>query len=319
MAFMTKCDFYLESFICQFVYYIIVTLEREELASMKKILIVGKNSYIGNSFQEWMQQHTECEIDKLSSRNNEWKKKDFGKYDAILHVAGIAHVDARADMEQQYYAVNRDLTIACCKKAKEEGAGQFIFLSSIIVYGESTSLEPILITPNTKPEPNGFYGRSKLEAEEGILPMEEEGFRVSIIRPPMVYGKGSKGNYPKLAKLAEISPVFPNIKNERSMIHIDNLCECIRFVIEEKKGGIFCPQNREYVSTTELVKEIACQKGKKIRLIRFFNPILRFMAKKINLINKVFGSFVYAKECSNCFEWSYCVSDFKETIEKTER
>ena len=287
---------------------------------MKNILVIGKNSYIGKSFQKWMQQQDmEYEIDSVSSRNNEWKKLDFGKYDAILHVAGIAHVDAKADMEQQYYAVNRDLTIACCKKAKEDGARQFIFLSSIIVYGESKSLEPVIITPNTRPEPNGFYGRSKLEAEEGILPMAEEGFMVSVIRPPMVYGKGSKGNYPKLAKLAGISPIFPDIKNERSMIHIDNLCECIRLVIKNQKGGIFCPQNREYVSTTELVKEIANQKGKKIHLLCIFNPILRFLAKKINVINKVFGSFVYAKECSDCFGWDYCVWNFKETIEKTER
>ena len=287
---------------------------------MKKILVIGKHSYIGKSFQKWMQQQdTEYETDSVSSRNNEWKKLDFGKYDAILHVAGIAHVDAKADMEQQYYAVNRDLTIACCKKAKEDGARQFIFLSSIIVYGESKSLEPVIITPNTRPEPNGFYGRSKLEAEEGILPMAEEGFMISVIRPPMVYGKDSKGNYPKLAKLAGISPIFPNIKNERSMIHIDNLCECIRLVIKNQKGGIFCPQNREYVSTTELVKEIANQKGKKIHLLCIFNPILRILAKKINVINKVFGSFVYAKECSGCFGWDYCVLDFKETIEKTER
>ena len=266
-----------------------------------------------------MRQHeTEYEIDRVSSRNNEWEKLDYGKYDAVLHVAGIAHVDAKANMEQQYYAVNRDLTIACCKKAKEDGARQFIFLSSIIVYGESKSLKPVVITPDTKPEPNGFYGRSKLEAEEGILPLIGEEFKVSVIRPPMVYGKGSKGNYPKLAKLAGIIPIFPNIKNERSMIHIDNLCECIRLIIKEKESGIFCPQNKEYVSTVELVEEIARQKGKKMHLIGIFNPLLRLMAKKINFINKVFGSFVYAKECSNHFEWNYCVWNFKETIEKTE-
>ena len=140
---------------------------------MKNILVIGKNSYIGKSFQKWMQQQDmEYEIDSVSSRNNEWKKLDFGKYDAILHAAGIAHVDAKADMEQQYYAVNRDLTIACCKKAKEDGARQFIFLSSIIVYGESKSLEPVIITSNTKPEPNGFYGRSnrvQLREEQEIL------------------------------------------------------------------------------------------------------------------------------------------------------
>lgn len=287
---------------------------------MKNILIIGKTSYIGTSFQKWMQmQQPDCVIETVSSRDGSWKKLDFGRYDAILHVAGIAHVNAKADMEQQYYAINRDLTIACCKKAKEDGAGQFIFLSSIIVYGESKSLVPVVITPDMAPRPNGFYGKSKLEAEEGILPMAEEDFTVSVIRPPMVYGKGSKGNYPKLAKLAGICPLFPDLKNERSMLHIDNLCECIRLIIEEKKGGIFCPQNREYVSTSQLVKEIARQKGKKVHLISCFNPLLKGMSKRIPMINKVFGSLVYAKECSDFFGWKYCVCDFAESIERTEK
>ena len=284
---------------------------------MKNILIVGENSYIGCSFGKWVKEK-ETEVEDVSSRENRWKQKDFGAYDAILHVAGIAHVNAAADMEAMYYAVNRDLTIDVCRKAKEEGAGQFVFLSSIIVYGESSSLEPMVITKDTKPSPNGFYGQSKLEAEEGILPMADSQFIVSVVRPPMVYGRDSKGNYPRLAKLAKRCPIFPDFPNQRSMIHIDNLCECIWKIIENGQGGIFFPQNKEYVATTDLVKEIARQQGKRIHTTRLANGILRFMAKKINLVNKVFGSLVYDKELSDCFQWEYCVWDFKETIEQTE-
>ena len=287
---------------------------------MQKILIIGEHSYIGGSFVEWMKQWSDLyKIDVVSSRENKWKEVYFGDYDSILHVAGIAHVDAKADMEELYYKVNRDLTIACCKKAKEDGAKQFIFLSSLIVYGESKSFEPVVITKDTKPVPNGFYGRSKLEAEEGIFSLEAEDFKVAAIRPPMVYGKHSKGNYSKLAKLAAICPIFPDIKNERSMIHIEQLCECIRLVIEKQANGIFMPQNKEYVSTTQLVQEIAKVKGKKVYTTKLFNPLIRVMAKKISFINKVFGTLVYAKECSDCFDWNYCIYSFEETIERTEK
>ena len=286
---------------------------------MKYILIIGEHSYIGNSYQKWLEQYPEnYQIDVVSSRNKAWKQIDFGKYDSVLHTAGIAHVEAKSDMEQLYYKVNRDLTIACCQKAKADGARQFTFLSSIIVYGESKSLDPVIITKDTKPVPNGFYGQSKLEAEEGILPLENENFKVAVIRPPMVYGKGSKGNYPKLARLACTIPFFPGLENKRSMVHIDNLCECLRLVMDKGEGGIFCPQNKEYVETRELVRQIARVHGKKMHLLNIFNPFIRILAKKVTLINKVFGTCVYDKTMSDCFEGSYQVVNFKESIQKTE-
>lgn len=286
---------------------------------MKKVLIVGKTSYIGLSFQKWIQQsEPDWIVNCISSRDHVWELENYGKYDTVLHVAGIAHVDASKDMEEMYYRINRDLAVDSCRKAKEEGCKQFVFLSSLIVYGESNSLAPVRITKDTVPHPNGFYGQSKLDAETGIFKQETEGFSVAAIRPPMVYGKGSKGNYPKLAKLATSFPIFPEFSNQRSMIHIDNLCECIRLVIAKEARGVFCPQNKEYVSTTELVCEIARNSGKRMHTTRLFNPLIRFMAKRINIFNKVFGSFVYEKELSDCFGWSYCVHDFKESIKRTQ-
>lgn len=286
---------------------------------MKKVLIVGKTSYIGLSFQQWIRQsEPDWIVDCISSRDNVWKSENYGEYDTVLHVAGIAHVDASQDMEEMYYRINRDLAVNSCRKAKEEGCKQFVFLSSLIVYGESKSIEPVRITKDTIPHPNGFYGQSKLEAETGIFKQETETFSVAAIRPPMVYGKGSKGNYPRLAKFATSFPVFPEFPNQRSMIHIDNLCECIHLVIVNGSRGVFCPQNREYVSTTDLVCEIARVKGKKMHTTKLFNPMIRLLAKRINIINKVFGSFIYEKEMSECFEWSYCIYDFEESIKRTE-
>lgn len=287
---------------------------------MKKILVIGKNSYIGLAFKKWVEEREkDWSVTCISSRNNEWKNEDFGRYDSVLHVAGIAHVDAKADMEQMYYKVNRDLTIACCEKAKKDGCKQFVFLSSIIVYGESKSLKPTVITESTKPCPNGFYGQSKLEAEQGIFPMQEDGFSVAAVRPPMVYGKNSKGNYPRLAKFAANIPFFPDMKNERSMIHIDNLTECIRLIIEHQESGVFCPQNKEYVCTAELVKEIAHVKGKKVHLTKLGNPFFKLLGNQITIVSKLFGSLTYDKTLSSHFGWEYCVCDFKESIKRTEQ
>lgn len=286
---------------------------------MKRILITGKDSYIGSSFEKWVSQWPEeYRVDTLDTKGD-WWSCDFSSYDVVFHVAGIAHVDAKAGMEDLYYQVNRDLTIEVAKKAKAEGVKQFIFMSSIIVYGDSSKLgEKRVITKNTIPTPTNFYGNSKLQAEQGILPLQDENFNVVILRPPMIYGKGSKGNYPKLARLAQKTPIFPDIENARSMLYIENLCAFIRLMIDNEARGIFFPQNKEYVKTTELVKTIAEVYGKKMRLTKTFNPFIRLGAKKVPYVSKVFGSLVYEKNLSNYKNFEYCIFNFKQTIEKTE-
>lgn len=293
----------------------------------KRILILGENSFVGISFTKWLEQFKETyQIDAISSRNEKWKSLCFREYDVILHVAGIAHVDIPKEnslkyykTKQLYYQVNRDLAINVAKKAKNEGVKQFIFMSSIIVYGDSSKIgEKRRITKNDIPSPTSFYGDSKLQAENGILALQSEDFNVTIIRPPMLYGKNTKGNYPKLSKVARLCPVFPDIENERSMLHIENLCEFIRFIIDDMACGVFCPQNREYVNTTEMVKIIAAVHGKKIYFTKIFNPIIKKLSKRLKVINKVFGNLVYDQELSNYKSKDYCVNSLEQSIIRTE-
>lgn len=284
---------------------------------MKRILITGINSYVGKSFEKWVQCYPDKYfIDSISLRNETWKEKNFASYDAILHVAGIAHVSSNPKMEELYYQVNRDLTIEVAEKARVAGVRQFIFLSSIIVYGDSGSGKRI-IDKNTVPAPSNFYGNSKLQAEEGIKPLESDDFKVVIIRPPMIYGRGSKGNYPKLAKIARTIPLFPNVDNQRSMLHIDNLCEFIRLMIENEESGVFFPQNREYVKTSEMVQLIAETHGRKIKLTNVFNPLLKILVTKLGIVNKVFGNLVYEKEMSD-YKSEYRIRNLKDSIFQTE-
>src|SRR5699024_2200528 len=145
---------------------------------MKKILVTGVNSYVGNSFAEWVEQYPdEYEVDRISVRDDMWKEIDLSVYDSILHVAGIAHVSTDPKMEEKYYKVNRNLTIELSQAAKEAGVNQFVFMSSIIVYGENIENNGV-INKNTIPKPTNFYGNSKLEAEQGIERLQNEKFKI---------------------------------------------------------------------------------------------------------------------------------------------
>lgn len=285
---------------------------------MKKVLITGANSYIGTSFEQWLEQYPDqYMVDTVDMMDSSWKDKDFSMYDVVFHVAGIAHVSSDPKMEVLYYEVNRDLTIETAIKAKTDGVRQFIFMSSIIVYGDGSNHRRV-IDKNTIPKPSNFYGNSKLQAEEGIKELEDEKFRLVVLRPPMIYGKGSKGNYPKLSKAAKRLPIFPDIDSERSMLHIDNLCEFIRLMIDNEENGLFFPQNKEYVKTSEMVRLIAEAHGRKIRLTKVFNPALRMM-HSLSVVNKVFGNLVYDMAISEYDKNDYRIRDFRESIEMTEK
>lgn len=279
---------------------------------MKRILITGANSYIGTSFENYVKQwNDEYIVEIVDMIDGTWKEKSFSEFDVMFHVAGIAHIKETKENTQLYYKVNRDLVYEAVKKAKDDGVKQFIFLSSMSVYGMETGV----ISRDNVPAPKSNYGKSKLQAEELIVPLEEPNFKIAVLRPPMIYGKGCKGNYVRLENFALKSPIFPKIENKRSMIYIDNLCEFIKKIIDEESKGLFLPQNDEYICTSDMVREIAEAHGKKIHMTKLFNPLLRLL--KISIVNKVFGDLVYEKSMSD-FERKYRICVFRESIKKTE-
>ena len=289
---------------------------------MKRILITGANSYIGTSFENYLSQWPdEYQVDTVDMVDGSWREKSFAGYDAVFHVAGIAHSNVgKVSSEQKalYYKVNTELTIETAQKAKQDGVKQFVFMSSAIVYGDSAPIgKNKVITKDTVPQPANFYGDSKLQAEKGILPLNDGGFKVVILRPPMIYGKGCKGNYSVLSKLAKKLPLFPYVNNRRSMLYIDNFCEFVRLMIDNSESGIFLPQNKEYSNTSELVKLIGQAHGKKVRLIKGFTWALSIMSHFTGLVNKAFGSFCYDKELSK-YRNNYQLFSLEESIIKTE-
>lgn len=289
---------------------------------MKNILITGAGSYIGVSIEKWLEKEKDnYKVTTIDMIGEDWKKTDFQGYDVIFHVAGIAHADVGSVTEEEkkrYYRINTDLAVEVAKRAKEAKVGQFIFMSSMIVY---SGCKETLITAETKPCPLNFYGDSKWQADQKIRELESEQFKVAVLRPPMIYGKGSKGNYPLLAKLAKKLPVFPKVKNIRSMLYIDNLCEFVKLLIDYEDHGVFFPQNAEYSNTSEMVKMIAEVKGHSMLMIpgmSFPIKILsRIPGKLGNLAKKAFGDSAYAIEMSE-YHTPYRVCSLEESIRRTE-
>ena len=291
---------------------------------MKKILITGANSFIGISFETYLRENFagEYTVDTVDMIDGSWREKDFSGYDSVFHVAGIAHSDSGKISDEKaklYYAVNTDLTVETAKKAKADGVKQFVFMSSAIVYGESAPIgKNRVITRETPVSPENCYGDSKVQAENGIRPLNDDSFKVVILRPPMIYGKGSKGNYPLLAKLALKTPIFPNVKNQRSMLYVGNLCEFVRLMVENEESGTFWPQNSEYSNTSQMVKLIAQTHSKRLCLVKGFGWALKLMSHLTGLVNKAFGSLCYEMELS-AYKTDYRIKNLKDSIEETEK
>ena len=329
---------------------------------MRKILITGAGSFIGTSFENYIKNHENCfhyeisVMDTLTGKivsndtnipeNSETSEEientwNFAGYDVVFHVAGIAHADVGKVTEEGkelYRKVNTELAIETAAKAKAAGVKQFIFMSSAIVYGASSPIgKEKIITKDTKPEPENFYGESKLNAEIGLLKLAEDSndcksddnsevaetsknqaFKVVILRPPMIYGPGCKGNYNSLRKFALKFPVFPKVANERSMLYIDNLCEFIRLMIDNDESGIFHPANAEISNTSEMVKMIAEAHGKKKALMGGLTWLLKLLSHFTGLVNKAFGNLTYAEELTE-YKENYRVYSLEESIRITEK
>lgn len=283
-----------------------------------KILITGAGSYVGESVRKYiLAKEPLFQIDAVDTMGDNWKKADYSQYNVVFHVAGIAHVNADPKMEPLYYKVNRDLTLEIARHAQEAGVKQFIFMSSQIVFHESQSLKTEVLTADTKPNPNGFYGDSKLQAEQGLLALRAEGgqMKMCILRPCMIYGPNAKGNFPRLVKLGRKVPVFPAWHNNRSMLYIDNLAEFVLQAINRELEGTFYPQNRELADTVEIIRFFAKEAGRKVWITRLLNPFVWLGSFVLQPINKMFATYYYDPEMSK-MDFDYQLVGFEESLQR---
>ena len=275
------------------------------------VLITGMNSFVGNYVGPYFSDKG-YQVEYISLKDNMWIDTDFSDFDAILHVAGIAHVSYKKKDKDLYDEVNHQLTKKVAEKAKKEGIKQFLFLSSMIVY----SSKETKIDEKTVPQPKGAYALSKWMAEESLKTLESQDFKVSILRPSMIYGPGNKGNIPKLIKLIKFLPLFPTLENQRSFLYVGHLAEAMYQIILNKQTGTFHLADEKAVSTYDLVKTIAKHLNKRMIYICLFNPLIKVFRKKVMVFNKLFSDYYYESSLIK-HAFDYHLFDFDETIQAT--
>lgn len=279
---------------------------------MKRILITGAGSYIGTSFEHFMSQWPQAySVAVLDLTDAEWREHCFAGYDAVVHVAGLAHTKESQSNARLYYEINCDLVAETAQKAKKEGVRQFVFFSTMSVYGMDTGV----ITKDTRPAPRSHYGKSKLQAETALEKLAGADFQIAVLRPPMVYGKGCKGNFQSVVKLASRFPFFPSCRNRRSMIYIDNLCAFVKLVIDKGCAGLFFPQNRQPVSTSEMARLAALAMGREIRMDPVTGMAVRILRHCSRTGKKAFGNLIY--DGLEAFDFEYCTVDFEESVARS--
>jgi nucleoside-diphosphate-sugar epimerase len=279
---------------------------------MKKVLITGANSYVGINVEKWlMKEPDKYFVETLDMKNPNWMYFDFSKFDVVFHVAGIAHKKIRKKHRDIYYKINYKLTLEVAKKASISGVKQFIFMSSMAVYGKKRGVINVSTTPNSKSD----YGLSKLMAEKDLQEKYSDQMTISLVRPPLIYGFKSPGNFRKLSKFIKRLRIISSYYNERSMVFIDNFSNFIKIILDKNLKGIFHPQNNQYVSTMDSCRVILEVNNLRYIKLNILNPLISFFS--YNLLSKIFGDLYYSKELSD-FDLEYNIVDFKSSIINSE-
>ncbi|MFY4787720.1 NAD-dependent epimerase/dehydratase family protein [Aliarcobacter butzleri] len=253
---------------------------------MSKLLITGSNGFIGNYFIN--NYKSKYNIETFSFLKDDINSLDCRYLDAVFHLSALVHQMGGASASE-YEKINVTQTLQLAKKAKESGVKHFVFMSTVKVYGEETNSK---YTENTVCNPEDDYGKSKLKAEQELQKLEDENFKISIIRTPIVYGYGVKANIKNLINLVNKVPVLPfgKIKNKRSMVYIGNLSHLVDEIITQEKQGIFLACDDEPLSTSKLIELIAKNIEKKTYLIKipFFETLLKIL--KPSFHKRLYGS-----------------------------
>ena len=283
-----------------------------------KLLIAGKNSYIGKNIGEFVRnQEPDSEICAISVRDDGWKQMDLFRFDAVVFAAAIVHRKDITDAEL-YHQVNACLPYEFAMQAKAQGVKRFLFLSTAAVYGVGKGLpEGNIISSETPLEPEGPYGQSKLEGERLLSQLADDSFLVSVVRPMNVYGKDCPGNYiPMFKKITRLLPLLPKafLNARQGMIHVEHLSRLCYLALKADKGGVYHAQDDNPVSSYEIMCSLARGMGKKKASLPCHTAAKLFAW--LGLVVKLFGGVAYTQELADCPLGQYVTEDTRKLLEE---
>ena len=251
---------------------------------MKRVLITGANSFLGNSTKQYLEKYGDYKIDVLDMLNPCWEETDFSVYDTVFNVCAIVHRPNEKDADL-YFKINRDLAVKIAKKAKKSGVKQFVQTSTNGVFGINLGI----MTVETSYKPKSHYEKSKYEADCLLETLRDNKFKVCIIRPPLIYGNGCKGNFPKLEKYALSKSYFPSFKNKKDFIYVENLADFVKFAIDNNLDEICYPRDKKVASTSQMIELIARYNNHKMKLLSVFNPFVKVFFRLNRVLTIIFG------------------------------
>jgi UDP-glucose 4-epimerase len=249
-----------------------------------RILLTGASGFIGSAFYSRYRKILDIET---ASFHNEIDQIGISRIDVVVHLAALVHQMNGAD-EKAYYEINVAKTLSLANKAKASGVRQFIFMSSVKVYGEESDAPYNEESPCFPKEP---YGESKLLAEKALLALADDTFKIAVVRTPVVYGEGVKANILKLVELTDRYRILPfgGIDNRRSMVYVGNLTHLLFEIVRQEKEGLFLAGDDEPLSTSSLITQIAEALEKKCRLFSFMPLKILLKVLKPQLYQRLYG------------------------------
>lgn len=251
-----------------------------------KTIITGTTGFVGQNLSIYLREQ-QINIQSLSLRKSTWSDEIDSTADAIIHLAGKAHDTSNTSVAEEYFKVNRDLTIVLFNEFLKSDIKDFFFFSSVKAVADTVA---DVLYENVMPKAVTPYGQSKLEAETYLLSQKlPQGKRLFIIRPCMIHGPGNKGNLNLLYKVVEKGIPWPLVKfvNQRSFLSIDNLNFLIHQMLLNKKitSGVYNFADDEALSTNQLINCMNVALNKKARFLPLSKGLIQSIAKCGDLIN----------------------------------
>lgn len=251
-----------------------------------KIQITGISGFVGANLSKYLIESGAC-VQELSLRNKHWETKIDQEALALIHLAAKAHDTSNSVLEEEYFEVNRDLTIALFEQFLTSEMRDFFYFSSVKA---AADILDCALVEDIDANPLTVYGKSKLAAEQYLLSHTlPEGKRLFIIRPCMIHGPGNKGNLNLLYQVVEKGIPWPlaAFHNERSFLSIDNLNYMMKRLIEDVSipSGVYNFADDDTLSTNEVVSLINDTLGKPARLWRIPVSFVKLGVKVGDLFN----------------------------------